>query len=195
VWSNHIVEKLLEKSGAIKDGHFLLASGAHSNKYVQCSYLTRYPWINEEIIRILAKTLSHIECDIILSPAIGGIIFGYTLASKLGKIFLYAERVNGKMQLRRDFYIPSGKKVLIMEDVITTGGSSQEVAEIVLQANAIVCAYACVVLRAEETIKLTPLFYLVKLALPKYNPSECPLCKTNIPLQTPGIKQLGQSIY
>lgn len=185
-----VVKKILEKSGAIKEGHFLLASGLHSNKYIQCASISKFPWLTEELIKMLAKKINRLECDIIVSPAIGAIIFGYELAKKLGKPFMYTERVDGKMQLRRDFTLRENEKVLIVEDVITTGQSSLEVAELIKKQNAIVSGFAAIVVRGELPIEISPLFYLSTIILPQYHPSECLLCKTNIPLHIPGTKQL-----
>lgn len=193
VENNAIVKKLLEKSGAIKEGHFLLASGLHSNKYIQCAYLSRFPWITEELIKILTKKVSTIGFDIIISPAVGAIIFGYELAKKTSKLFFYTERVEGKMQLRRDFNLRSGQKVLIVEDVITTGGSAQEVAQLVKEQDAEIAGFASIVVRGDVPSELSPLFYLFKSSLPKYEPNNCPMCKNNIPLQTPGTKQLSST--
>ncbi len=189
------IKKLIEKSGAIKEGHFLLASGLHSNKYIQCAYLSRFPWITEELIKILAKKLSLIEFNLIISPAVGAIIFGYELAKKISKPFFYAERVGGKMQLRRDFNLHSGQKVLIVEDVITTGGSAQEVAQLVKEQDSEVSSFACIVVRGDVPSELSPLFYLFKASLPNYEPNNCPMCKNNIPLQIPGTKQLYTKSY
>lgn len=190
-----LVKKLIERSNAIKEGHFLLASGLHSNKYIQCSYLSRFPWITEELIKILARKVSSIEFDVVVSPAVGAIVFGYELARKLKKLFLYSERVEGKMQLRRDFKLEEGQKVLIVEDVITTGGSALEVAELIKKEKAKLVAFSSIFVRGETPIELSPVFYLFKIILAQYQPSDCPLCRTNIPLQIPGRKQLEHKNY
>ncbi len=184
------VIKLLEKSGAICDGHFLLASGLHSNKYIQCSFLSRFPWVTKEIMEILSRKVENLDFDVVISPAVGALIFGYEIAKLLFKQFIYTERVDGKMQLRRGFKLSSKNKVLIVEDVITTGESSLEVAEIVRNEQATISGFSCVVLRGEVSNKINPLFYLQKLILPTYELSKCPMCKNNMPLQIPGTKQL-----
>ena len=120
---------LLKESGALLEGHFLLSSGKHSDKYVQCAKLLQYPDKAEKAISAIIEKLNDVDFDIIVGPAMGGIIVGYELGRQTGKPSIFTERVDGKMTLRRGFKIESGQKVLIAEDVVTTGKSSFETIE------------------------------------------------------------------
>jgi len=125
------INEILKETGALLQGHFLLSSGKHSNKYVQCAKLMMYPEKTQTVLTQVAQKLKNLEFDIIVGPAIGGIVPAYELARLTGKICMYAERENDVMTLRRGFELFPGQKVIICEDVITTGKSSMEVAQVI----------------------------------------------------------------
>ena len=129
------VMSLLKKSKALLDGHFLLSSGLHSNRYVQCAMVLQYPNYATFLARKLVKKFSKTKIDVVVSPAIGGIIFGQEVARALRARAVFTEREEGKLALRRGFDIKKGEKVLVVEDVLTTGGSVREILKIVREKN------------------------------------------------------------
>ncbi len=141
---------VLKKTEALKEGHFVLSSGLHSSQYVQCAKLLSFPNKAEEICRSLASKIkkNFKKIDIILSPAIGGIVIGYEIGRILKKETIFCERVNGKFQLRRGFKIQKGTKVLIVEDVITTGKSSLECANLIKKSKASLVGFSCIIDRS-----------------------------------------------
>ena len=128
---DNLVVNTLKEVGALLEGHFLLSSGRHSNRYCQCAKLLQYPDKAEKVLKIVAEKLKNIDFDIVVGPAMGGIVVSYELARQLGKPGIFAERQDGEMTLRRGFEIKKGQKVVISEDVITTGKSSLEVAKVI----------------------------------------------------------------
>ena len=181
--------KMLEETGAIRYGHFLLSSGMHSDTYIQCALLLMYPEYAEKLGKALCSLFSDIDFDLIASPALGGIIIGYEVAKKANKPFVFTER-NGKgeMMLRRGFTIQAGMKVLIIEDVVTTGGSVYEVRDVIEGLGGKVVGCGSIIDRSEAPILLM-LRSLLKMKLNIYDPSDCPLCKRGIPLEKPGSKK------
>ncbi|MCD3327459.1 orotate phosphoribosyltransferase, partial [Clostridium botulinum D/C] len=130
--SNNInVIEILKEVGALLEGHFLLSSGRHSNRYVQCARLLQYPDRAEKVLSVIHDKVKDLDFDIVLGPAMGGVIVAYELGRQIGKPAIFTERVDGKMALRRGFEIQKGQKVLITEDVVTTGKSSMETAEVI----------------------------------------------------------------
>lgn len=176
------IREMLEASGALLSGHFILTSGRHSANYMQCARLCAIPEFCESLAGTLADkvraALGDPPCDLVLSPAIGGIVIGYEMGRQLGTPALFTERdKEGVMQLRRGFELRKGQKVLISEDVITTGGSVLEVAEIVKRAGAKVAGYACLFDRSWGKFEPgPPVFSVAPLSFPTYEPAECPLC-------------------
>ena len=146
--------KILKETNALLEGHFILSSGLHSNQYVQCAKLLSYPKKAELICASLAEKIknSFSKIDIILSPAIGGIVVGYEIGRQLEVQTIFAERIDEKLSLRRGFTIPKGSNVLIVEDVITTGKSALECAEIIKQNNAKLIGYACIIDRSNNNL-------------------------------------------
>ncbi|MEN3013248.1 MAG: orotate phosphoribosyltransferase [Endomicrobiia bacterium] len=195
--------EIFKRLGALLEGHFLLSSGLHSDRYIQCALVFQYPDIAEKIAILLFEEIRNNfnrweEINLIVSPALGGIIIGQEIARVL-KTFtvkkiraIFTERdSNGKMSLRRNFDIKSDDKVLIVEDVLTTGKSTNEVIEVVREKNAEILALASVVNRASEDLKLGyPYFYLVGIKINNYQPQECPLCKKGIELVKPGSRKI-----
>ncbi len=184
------VIEILEKTEALKRGHFLLTSGRHSDKYIQCAQVMQYPQYTEEICRGLAEQFKNDGVDIVVGPATGGIIMAYEMARQLGTSTMFAERENGKMVLRRGFSIPKGAGVLVSEDVITTGGSVREVMQLVEGAEGIPVGVAVLVDRSNGKIDFgIKLRAALSLEVSSYEESECPICREgSIPLIKPGSR-------
>jgi len=185
--------KILKETNAVIEGHFILSSGLHSSKYVQCAQLMSKPSQALKICESLAEKIKIEldEFDQILSPAMGGIIIGYELGKLLNKETIFSERVNGEFKLRRGFKILKGSKVLIVEDVITTGKSSLECSNLVLSNNAIVAGYATIIDRSngKSDIK-NRIVSQVNLDIPTYKKDELPKELLSIPPIKPGSRSL-----
>ncbi len=187
------VLKMMEKSGAVLEGHFKLTSGYHSAHYLQCAKLLQHP----DLAHILADETKHVlgqsvdieGIDMVISPAIGGIIFGYMLAYRIGTDMIYAERKGNKMELRRGFGIEEKSKAIIAEDVITTGGSVKEVMEICRQNRAEVIAVTSIVDRSQGVDFGVPYKFLIQLEIDNFSPSECSMCTGGVPLDIPGSRK------
>ena len=185
--------KILKKTNALIEGHFILSSGLHSSKYVQCAKLMSTPNEAVKICQSLAgkikKEFTHF--DIILSPAMGGIIVGYELGKLLNKKTIFSERVNGEFKLRRDFKIEKGNKVLIVEDVITTGKSSLECSKLVSSNGAEITGYACIIDRSngQSNIK-DKIISQVQLNIPTYKKEDLPKELQSINPVKPGSRNL-----
>jgi len=182
-----VVVEMLKNCGALLEGHFLLSSGKHSNRYVQCAKLLQYPDKAEAVIRVVAEKLKGLDFDLVVGPAMGGIIVAYELARQLGKTAMFTERENGVMALRRGFLIERGRRVLIAEDVVTTGKSSLETAEVIKAFGGEVIGIACIVDRGSSQLEY-PLYSSVRLEIESFEPEECPLCRQNIPYVKPGSR-------
>lgn len=168
---------LLRQTKALIDGHFLLSSGLHSDAYVQCALLLKDPKIAEKVCSDLADKFRNEKIDLVVGPALGGVIVAYEVARQLGVSNIFAERENGKMALRRGFSVKKGQRVLVIEDVITTGGSSQEVVELLESLGANVLAVGSIIDRSKDKVKITvPYKSLLKLDIKTYTKEECPLC-------------------
>ena len=185
--------KILKETNAIIEGHFILSSGLHSPKYVQCAQLMSKPSQALKICESLAEKIKIElkEIDLILSPAMGGIIVGYELGKLLNKETIFSERVDGKFKLRRDFKIEKGSKVLIVEDVITTGKSSLECSKLVTSNNAIILGYACIIDRSNGKSHIEDkIVSQVKLNIPTYEKDKLPKELSSIPSVKPGSRSL-----
>jgi len=190
---NMDVLKIFEKTGAIMKGHFKLTSGYHSEYYLQCAKLLQYPDITYKIVDELQGVVGKDvlgKTNTIISPAVGAIVFGYMLAYVSNKKMIFAERKNEKMELRRGFEIQKNERIIIAEDVITTGGSVKEIIEICNERGAQVEAVVSIVDRSEKTDFNVPYHYVIKFEIDKYDPSECPLCKDNLELYYPGSRNI-----
>jgi len=185
--------KILKRTNALIEGHFILSSGLHSSKYVQCAQLMSNPNDAVKICQSLASKIKKelIDFDIILSPAMGGIIVGYELGKILDKKTIFSERVDGEFKLRRDFKIEKGNKVLIVEDVITTGKSSLECSKLVSSNNAEIIGYACIIDRSngQSNIK-DKIVSQVKLNIPIYKKENLPKELKSINPVKPGSRNL-----
>jgi orotate phosphoribosyltransferase len=177
----------LKETEALLEGHFLLSSGRHSGRYVQCAKLLQYPEKAKEVIRVTAEKID-VEFDIVIGPAMGGIIPAYILGDILNKKNIFSERVDNKMTLRRGFEIKKGEKLLIMEDVITTGKSSLEVKRLVEEMGGEVVGFGCIVNRGLADFDL-PIFEAVKFEFETYDSENCPLCTNGSEPIKPGSRK------
>lgn len=180
---------LLRSTGVMLEGHFLLTSGRHSDRYMQCAKLFQYPDISEMFSKELAQKFSGV--NLVAGPAIGGIILAYEVARQLGVPNIFAERENGVMTFRRGFSIPEHANVLIVEDVVTTGGSVREVMELVRASDANVTGVGCVVDRSAGQVDFgVPFNAVLSMEITSYEQDVCPLCKSGTPAIKPGSKNL-----
>ena len=185
--------KILKETNALIEGHFILSSGLHSPKYVQCAQLMSKPNQAAKICESLADKIKteFKDFDLILSPAMGGIIVGYELGKILNKQTIFSERVNGEFKLRRDFQIQKGTKVLIVEDVITTGKSSLECSKLVKDNNANIVGYACIIDRSnDKSVIKAKIISQVTLNIPTYNKNNLPKELLSIEAVKPGSRNL-----
>jgi orotate phosphoribosyltransferase len=183
---------ILKKTNALLDGHFVLSSGLHSSKYIQCAKLLSFPSLAEKICRSLAYKIKkkYKKIDLILAPAMGGVIIGYEIGKILKKESIFCERVNGKFRLRRGFNIKKGAKVLIIEDVITTGKSSLECVKLIKKANAKLLGFASIIDRStKKSLKIkTKITSHLKINVPTFNIKQLPENLKAIPITKPGSR-------
>lgn len=184
------IMRIFEKAGVLQTGHFLLTSGRHSDKYMQCAKLFTNPQFSELLCGELAKKLVKLNIDCVTAPAIGGIIMGYSVAKNLNKKNIFAERENGKMAFRRGFEISQGEKCIVVEDVVTTGGSVKEVIELIKNEGGEVVAVASLVDRSGKKADFgVPFYSLLPVSIESYESDNCPICKKGIPLVKPGSRK------
>jgi orotate phosphoribosyltransferase len=188
------VLKVFEENGALLTGHFLLTSGLHSTQYLQCALVLQHPPIAEMLCSALAlkiKTDDRIGMiDLVIGPALGGVIVAHEVARSLGARALFAERQDGVMKLRRGFQIKAGERALVVEDVITTGGSTREVMQIVEQHGGKTAGIGSLIDRSGGRVDLeAPRHALAVIEVPSYKPEDCPLCKAGSTAVKPGSRQ------
>jgi orotate phosphoribosyltransferase len=180
---------LLSKTGALLQGHFRLSSGLHSPNYVQCALLLEYPRHAKAIGEELAAKVRSIRAQKVVAPAMGGVIIGYTVAEALDLPSIFTERKEGQMTLRRGFKINRGERVLIVEDVVTTGKSTREAAKVVADHGGLVFGFASILNRSGKPNPFdAPYESLLKLDLETHEASDCPLCLAGVSLSTPGSR-------
>jgi orotate phosphoribosyltransferase len=187
------VLRLFKDTGALLEGHFQLSSGLHSPQYFQCAKVLQHPQHAEVLCREIAQHFQGMKVDVVISPALGGIVVGQEVARQLGARSIFAERADGILQLRRGFEIKTAERVLACEDVVTTGGSIGEVLDIVKKRGGSIVGKACIVDRTggePESGHREPLFSLLKMEVVTYKPADCPLCRQNIPLVKPGSRSV-----
>lgn len=184
-----MVLETLKEVGALLEGHFLLSSGKHSNRYCQCAKLLQYPDKAEKVLGVVVEKLKDVEFDIVVGPAMGGIIVAYEIGRQTGKPAIFTEREDGVMTLRRGFEIKKGQRVLITEDVVTTGKSSRETAEVIESLGGIVVGIACIVDRSSKEVGY-PVYGCIELEIDSYDKEECPLCKKGLPYVKPGSRKI-----
>jgi|TARA_B110000261_G_C13035195_1_gene337961 orotate phosphoribosyltransferase len=185
--------KILKETNALLDGHFILSSGLHSAQYVQCAQLLSKPHKSAEFCKSLAEKISTEikKFDLILSPAMGGIIIGYEIGRLLKKETIFSERVDGEFKLRRDFKISKNSKVLIVEDVITTGKSSIECSKLVELAKAEVIGFACLIDRSSgNTLINKKIVSQIEISIPTFKESDLPSDLISLPATKPGSREL-----
>jgi len=185
---------LMKQCGALTTGHFRLTSGLHSDEYCQCAKVLEHPEIASELGGMLADRFRDETIDIVVSPAIGGIVIGYEVAKALGVRAIWAERDGGAMTMRRGFALRSGERVLIIEDVVTTGGSVKEVAGLVKDAGAEIVWFGFIMDRSREPLNLpAPSKALVEgRDMKTYQPDHCPLCASGVPVEKPGSRPVQE---
>ncbi len=185
---------VLKKTEALKEGHFILSSGLHSSQYVQCAKLLSFPNKAEKICKSLALKIKKTfkKVDLILAPAMGGVIIGYEIGKILKKETIFCERVNGKFKLRRGFKIKPKSKVLIIEDVITTGKSSLECVKLIKNSKSSLVGFACIIDRSNKNqLKIkNKIISQVKLQIPTYNKKNLPNFLKKIPITSPGSRRI-----
>ena len=179
---------VLEETGAVCRGHFVLSSGLHSPVYVQCARVLQYPKKAEQLAAALCRTVTADKVGAVVAPALGGIVLGYELARQLGARALFVERgSSGQFELRRGFELAAGERVIVAEDVLTTGGSTRETLTVVRAAGAEVVGVAALVDRSGGRLVLdVPVWSLVRLELESYAAGECPQCRAGVPVEKPG---------
>lgn len=183
--------KIFKDSGALLDGHFILTSGRHSSSYFQCAKLLQYPKYLELFSKNIADHFKENEIDLVVSPAIGGIVLGTEVGRLLRKRTVFAERVDGGMKLRRGFEIKTNEKILIVEDVITTGGSVKEVMSLVQSFGADIIGVGVIVDRSSGSVVLHEnQLSLASLEVKSYDSSDIPSELASIPVQKPGSRSL-----
>ena len=183
--------KIFKDSGALLDGHFILTSGRHSNSYFQCAKLLQYPKYLELFSKNIADHFKENEIDLVVSPAVGGIVLGTEVGRLLRKRTVFAERVDGEMKLRRGFEIKTNEKILIVEDVITTGGSVKEVMSLVQSFGADIIGVGVIVDRSSGSVVLHEnQLSLASLEVKSYDSSDIPSELASIPVQKPGSRSL-----
>ena len=187
------VMKKFEEAGAIQKGHFKLTSGVHSDTYIQCAQIMQHPEFMHNLCSELGKKFRGNDIDVIVGPAIGGIIMAHVMARVLGPWVraIFTERENGKMTLRRSFEIKEGEKVLVVEDVTTTGSSVREVIDIVKSRQGKVVGVGVLIDRSGGKVDFgIKTEKLLTVDIKTYLPEECPLCKKGIPVVKPGSREL-----
>jgi orotate phosphoribosyltransferase len=180
----------MKAAGALLEGHFKLSSGLHSPRYLQCALYLAEPAHAEAAGRQLAARLRNCGVQVVVAPALGGVIIGHEAARALGVRFLFTERADGVMQLRRGFAIEPGERALVVEDVVTTGGSTREVMEVVRQFAGSVVGVGAIVNRSgvENPFAPLPFTALLSVDVPTYAPEACPLCQAGSPVVKPGSR-------
>jgi orotate phosphoribosyltransferase len=180
---------LFRHSGALLEGHFRLSSGLHSDRYLQSALVLQHPDFAEQLGRALAARLEHLQPTAILSPALGGIIIGQEVGRAMKIRALFAERQDGTLTLRRGFSLAPSDRVVVVEDVITTGGSTRETVAVAEPAGAHVTGAAAIIDRGADPARLDlPLQALVRMQVPTYPPDACPLCASGVPITKPGSR-------
>lgn len=182
------IRALLEKVGAVRQGHFELSSGRHSATYVQCALVLQHPEAAERLGSALAEKLKDLQIECVVSPALGGILVGHEVGRALGVRAIFVERdSSGQMALRRGFSLRDGERVLVVEDVWTTGGSTREAMGVVEQAGGRAVAAAALIDRSNGKIEWdVPAKALIEISIPSHEAFECPLCRRGEPVMKPG---------
>jgi orotate phosphoribosyltransferase len=182
---------LFRRSRALLEGHFRLSSGLHSTGYLQCALVLQYPSDAEALGRALAARVRHLRPTVVVSPALGGVVIGHEVGRALGVRAMFAERQDGVLTLRRGFMIAETDRVLVVEDVLTTGGSTRETMQVATAAGGHVVGAASIVDRSGGVVRFDlPFQALLDVELPTYAPDACPLCAKGLPVVKPGSRSV-----
>ena len=187
--TDELVLNELRETGTLLRGHFVFTSGRHSDRYVQCARLLQYPDRAARVLAVAAEQLRAVPFDLIVGPAMGGVIVAYELGRQLGKPGIFVERENGIMSLRRGFAIAEGTRCIISEDVVTTGLTSEETAKVIRECGGQVVGIACIVDRSAIPIQY-PVWSAIRLTMESWLADECPLCKQGIHWAKPGSREI-----
>ena len=180
---------LFRRCAGFLEGHFQLSSGLHSGGYLQCARVLQHPEHAAALGQALAAQAAGLEPGVVLSPALGGVVIGHEVARALGVRALFAERRDGRLTLRRGFRIDPGERVLVVEDVVTTGGSTRETIDVAVAAGGTVVGAVAIIDRGEEPVRLdVPSDALVQIPLSAYEPAGCPMCARGEPVSKPGSR-------
>jgi orotate phosphoribosyltransferase len=186
------------RSGALLEGHFRLSSGLHSPGYLQCALVLQHPQHADALGRAIAHRARDLRATVVLSPALGGVVIGQEVGRALGVRAIFAERQDGALTLRRGFMVGENDRVLVVEDVLTTGGSTRETIQVAKAAGGQVVGAAAIVDRSASATKDArardlgvPFFALVEIDLPTYEPDKCPLCAQGLPVVKPGSRPVA----
>ncbi len=180
---------LFRQSGALLEGHFRLTSGLHSDRYLQSALVLQHPELATRLGEALAERTRHLQPTVVLSPALGGIVIAQEVGRALGIRAIFAERQDGGLVLRRGFTVTSSDRVLVVEDVITTGGSTRETIAVAAAAGGRTLGAAAIIDRGADASRVdVPLFSLVRMDVPTYQPESCPLCAKDVPVVKPGSR-------
>lgn len=181
--------EIFRRHEALLEGHFILSSGLHSDRYIQCALVLQHPRVAEQLGAALAEKFRSLSPAVVVAPALGGVLVAHEVARALGVRALFTERQEGMMSLRRGFRLEPDEPALVVEDVMTTGLSTRETMDCVRQAGARVIAAGALIDRSGGTIDLgVPRSALLTLSVKNYDPSECPLCKSGVPAVKPGSR-------
>ena len=180
---------LFRQSGALLEGHFRLTSGLHSERYLQSALVLQYPDLATRLGDAIGERVRSLQPTVVLSPALGGIVIGQEVGRALGVRAIFAERQDGRLMLRRGFTISSSDRVLVVEDVITTGGSTRETIDVARECGAQVVGAASIFDRGSDSSRVgVPLASLVQMEVPTYQPDSCPLCAQGLAVVKPGSR-------
>ena len=180
---------LFRRSGGLLEGHFRLTSGLHSSGYLQCALVLQHPQHAETLGRAIADLTRELRPSVVLSPALGGVVIGHEVGRALGVRAMFAERQDGELTLRRGFVLSETDRVLVVEDVLTTGGSTRETMQVATAVGGRVVGVAAIVDRSGGTAKFdVPFASLLNVDLPTYEPDRCPMCAQGLPVTKPGSR-------
>ena len=186
------VQELLRSVGAVRQGHFRLTSGRHSDTYIQCARVLEYPTLTMQLAEeAVAKLPVDLQVDIVASPALGGILFGFAVAASLDVTMIFSERVDGAMVFRRSFEVPQGARILVVEDVVTTGGSVKEVCDLVEAEGGEVVGVVTLIDRGGTPGFSAPYYPLLQMETPSWEAEDCALCKQGVEITAPGSRNLA----
>jgi orotate phosphoribosyltransferase len=182
----------LKQADAIRTGHFVLTSGGHSDMYVQCARILEDPALTTKLAQTAVERLPKgLDIDLVAAPAVGGLIIGFAVAQALGVKFIFSEREQGRMVFRRAFEVPTGARVLVVEDVVTTGGSVAEVIDLVKETGGEVVGVVSLIDRGGEKKFDADFWPLLRLEVESWEPESCGLCAGGVPVYSPGSRRLS----